>query len=489
MNAVSVMTLLNTLQKGEELPSHFADGTGLLVDLFQTFDYPITIEEMEILAQTIVERSPQLYPNQFYPVRNQRVTRTITHLASNWDSDKIIPVLVAHGADLHVQESESTSGWLPIHFAVKWNNLKTVKALILAGSRVRPDYGETWTKSPLEIALQMGFAEVVSVLSSSRTFYNTMLNTNRRHLPYRRRNALTSIFTILSLDGGGIRGLFGATILEEIEKRLNCHLSSLFNLVVGTSTGALIGGGLTATGPTGQPKYTASHIKNVYMKSGIFSRKQSYGLFSVTYDVCPLESLCTTLFQDQLLCESSSGLIITTYDANKKMPVVFYPDNTISLVDAVRASTAAPTYFPAHNYDDFCFIDGGVTLNNPTQVAYSYAKKLGYNDDCIWILSIGTGEPEQPTSIGKAKWKGALYWATEITEVTTNTSMIDANLKDIFYKNSENYNRIQFLMSEPIALDADSSKNKATLQHAAQRWISTNPEKFKLVVSFLKSLW
>src|SRR5690242_11078260 len=80
--------------------------------------------------------------------------------------------------------------------------------------------------------------------------------------PYDRK-----IFRVLSIDGGGVRGIIPARILEEIEKRTNKPISELFDLIVGNSTGGLIALGLTTPDDENKPKYTAKNILDFYIKN------------------------------------------------------------------------------------------------------------------------------------------------------------------------------------------------------------------------------
>jgi predicted acylesterase/phospholipase RssA len=236
---------------------------------------------------------------------------------------------------------------------------------------------------------------------------------------------------ILALDGGGLRGILTLGILESVERELrqrhgndeSFRLSDYFDLIAGTSTGAII----AATLALG---WSVKDIKDKYFELGkrVFKRSLlRQGLFRAKYDeVRLIEELKavygadTTLGSDRLL----TGLlvVIKRIDSGSPWPVSNNPNGkyfcsrpggTIGngdykLWSAVRASTAAPDYFdperitiaqlPDHPpiYGDF--VDGGVSpFNNPALQAFMYATLSGYRlkwrtgEKDILLVSVGTG--------------------------------------------------------------------------------------------------
>ena len=185
-------------------------------------------------------------------------------------------------------------------------------------------------------------------------------------------------FKILSIDGGGIKGLYSSTILEHLEKKYNCSCSDYFDLLCGTSTGGLIALGLSL-------KIPASDISQIYEKHGhIIFPKQSKlkGLIRQTFyhgkfsDI-PLKGVLKETFGDKTISESNNLLCIPSYTYTDARPWVFKfdhkegkldRDNKAKYVDVALATSAAPTYFPLAEidyYDYKQFVDGGVWANNP----------------------------------------------------------------------------------------------------------------------------
>jgi len=212
-------------------------------------------------------------------------------------------------------------------------------------------------------------------------------------------------FKILSIDGGGIRGIYPAHVLRCIEERLQINLFDTFNMIAGTSTGSIIAAGVA----TGVP---AANIVAMYKEHGadIFRKKRFYWpgkklksiqpMFDSVYDAQYLENVLTDVFQDKRLGDIKKPLLLPSTDIGNGCVHVlksgyssdFTRDNTVRVKDAVLASCSAPTYFDPRKVDHYLLADGGLWANNPALAAVIDAqKRLGVAQDDIQILSIGTG--------------------------------------------------------------------------------------------------
>ena len=241
-----------------------------------------------------------------------------------------------------------------------------------------------------------------------------------KNLPLTRRNVSRGRnFRILALDGGGLRGTFTAAVLAKWDDMLKAgggnDLVSHFDLVAGTSTGAILAIGL-AMGL--KPR----EILEFYEKKGsqIFpkDRKLRHWLKS-KHDSATLRGLLTKVYGDKTLeADSRSRLVIPTVRAKQGQAEAIVtphsPDRTayrdISAVDAALASSAAPTYFDEATYDGPVvlerFLDGGVWANNPILPALAEAVRyLKIPLDRIDVLSIGTlsSERDFTDQLGKGK--------------------------------------------------------------------------------------
>ncbi len=215
---------------------------------------------------------------------------------------------------------------------------------------------------------------------------------------------------ILSLDGGGIRGIIPCVILQSIEERTRKNLSEIFDLMAGTSTGGIISLGLSCP-DAGDPRknaFDATAMLNLYKKhaNDIFGKRESKGFFNriasvipgvgtlmqTPYSISGLEGLLKDKFGDSKLNQALTNVLITSYDLESGQGFYFlsrlakeHPDTeNFMMRDAARCTSAAPTYFvpkriPIKDYGDVVLVDGGVMANNPSILAYSEAKEIWYD--------------------------------------------------------------------------------------------------------------
>jgi patatin-like phospholipase/acyl hydrolase len=212
----------------------------------------------------------------------------------------------------------------------------------------------------------------------------------------------TCPFSILALDGGGIRGMFSAAVLAFFEDDVGIRIADHFDLIVGTSTGAIIALSLGAG-------MRPAEIVELYAqgKDEIFppARRRGLGkarsLLRSRYRADGLEAALRAAFGDKLLCDSTVPLVIPSFDLGRRAVHVFKTphherlrrDWRVPMVDVALAATAAPTFFPAHNLPDehVRLIDGGIWAANPSTVAVTEAVSLfGQPLDNIKLLNIGT---------------------------------------------------------------------------------------------------
>lgn len=260
--------------------------------------------------------------------------------------------------------------------------------------------------------------------------------------------------TILSLDGGGIRGLITAMVLHELENRTKRRIHDLFDLIVGTSTGGILAAGLArprqdeAEGPC-SPK----DLAEIYSKRGreIFSRSFWKGVTSLggysdeKYDAAPLESILEEVLGDTELKDTDPDIIVTTYDIERRTPYFFKtskaragePGRNHLLRHVARATSAAPTYFEAFLLDKDqwegeqshrrALVDGGVFANNPSMIALSEALSSGTDMSEILLCAVGTGMNDRKIPYQEAKDWGPLGWAKPIVSVMMDGMSDSAN--------------------------------------------------------------
>jgi patatin-like phospholipase/acyl hydrolase len=224
---------------------------------------------------------------------------------------------------------------------------------------------------------------------------------------------------ILSLDGGGIKGVFPAAFLSEIEKSLKSPLHRYFDLIVGTSTGGIIALGLGFG-------LSAARILDFYYEHGpkIFAEGSGWirRIFGSKYSPAALRGALEEVFGDAKLGDSKVRLMIPSFNANNgeihiyktRHHARFMMDYKVSMVDVALATAAAPTYFPAHKgAGGALYLDGGLWANNPVGnaavEAITWLKRSATDVD---ILSIGC--TQFPASfVGSTGLKG---WAFGFAE-------------------------------------------------------------------------
>ena len=207
-------------------------------------------------------------------------------------------------------------------------------------------------------------------------------------------------FQVLSLDGGGILGIFTAAVLAGLEGDLGRPVLDHFDLVVGTSTGGIIAAALGA-GVSAENILAAyiSEMHNIF--PGFRLLRASRQLFRPKYKPDGLASMLQKILGDQLLGESRVPLVIPSFDLGENMVYLFKTphhrrlkrDWKLPIWQVAMATCAAPTFFPAFCLpeDQVRLIDGGVWANDPSMVGVVEAFSMFHQPlDTIRVLSIGT---------------------------------------------------------------------------------------------------
>lgn len=198
-------------------------------------------------------------------------------------------------------------------------------------------------------------------------------------------------FNILSLSGGGIKGIFQSTFLKFLEELYKVPLYQIFDLVAGTSTGSIVGAALSCG-------ISMDEVTSLYMQHGneIFKKKKvGVKLLRPSwYSNEELKKQLINVFDKKKLSDAYTKLLIPSTSLENYKYSVFTQDGNESIVDALMSSAAAPFYFDAYQTSGeirHFYMDGGLWANNPTLVAVLYCvNELDVPLDRIRILSIGT---------------------------------------------------------------------------------------------------
>lgn len=327
---------------------------------------------------------------------------------------------------------------------------------------------------------------------------------------------------ILSLDGGGIRGIIPAAILANLETRLqkskgddNVRIAGFFDLLAGTSTGGILTCLYLTPEKAGSswPRFSASQVLEFYLELGPSSFHRSFsqlltsglGVFKSRYCEDALYGLCKKKMGDSYISEVLKDCLITSYEMSSRKALLFSKYNVskfgdsadYKLCDIARATSAAPTYFPparifARDNTDRHLVDGGVYANNPAMCALVEAVKLwpGLAINDYFILSVGTGKSEKYYSWEKTHKFGYLRWLEPIIDILTSSvaETTDFQMRQLFSasKVPGNYIRIEPpLLSSDTRMDNASKKNVRALRNAAQSYIEDNQAVFDSILTKL----
>lgn len=311
-------------------------------------------------------------------------------------------------------------------------------------------------------------------------------------------------FKILSLDGGGVRGYLTTKILANVELYLqrarNCDtpIGRYFDLLAGTSTGGIIALALAA----GQSARTIASLYEEHLPR-VFGRSRRRGVFASLirprYNESVLRSSIDAIFQGRTLVDIFTDVCITSVDLENGSPRFHKSDYLVrddprcneQLIDVALATTAAPTFFPAHSMKHSANLaDGGLCANNPSMVAlidalqFERPSKRGTprpaSLEDIVMLSIGTGEkPRMPFNVstvargGWWQWKHPVYFLEILYQA--QSEMTDFQMKVLL---QDRYLRINPDLKFAMRLDdvdkLDQLKNLADIMREHERFLMSH---------------
>jgi patatin-like phospholipase/acyl hydrolase len=306
---------------------------------------------------------------------------------------------------------------------------------------------------------------------------------------------------VLSIDGGGIRGIIPGLLLAEIEARTGQPIAETFDMIAGTSTGGILALGLCKDRGNGSPQYPATELVDLYEKRGgeIFHRSlwqkvtSLWGWRDQAYSHEALEGILEEYFGTATLGQALKPVLITTYDIKKREPFFFKswrPDRQgVEMRYAARATSAAPTFFePAPVVVDGTtryLVDGGVFVNNPAMCAHASARRW-FKKEPLLIVSLGTGELNTPYEYEQAKRWGKAKWLVPVMDIMFDgvSDVVSYQLRDIL---AERFFRIQSkLERDHDAMDDASGPNITYLMEEGRRTIRDNADELAAICDQLK---
>ncbi|RDD38737.1 Patatin-like protein 2 [Trichoplax sp. H2] len=318
----------------------------------------------------------------------------------------------------------------------------------------------------------------------------TQLDYNSTTYLQRQSSTSSSSYNILSIDGGGIRGIIPAVVLSEVERCTHRPISYNFNLISGTSTGGIISLGLTTPEAENscKPKYRAADILSLYKdkSSEIFHKGAMpwLGFASHKYRDKRLKNVLSQYFNDTTLSQLLTDVAIPACNQNQLLVTTYFtrcealkdPRKNFKILDVALATSAAPTYFPPHRIIidqrhntktnstqklEHVFIDGGVHANNPAGYAYKHALDQGIKRENIYLWSLGTGDAVNSILRPQSN-QGALFWAAKLHHVLeAQQNNVDDELHSIM---GSHYSRHEVI--EDLRADDNNSWNRL-IEHLA----------------------
>ncbi|KAK1427398.1 hypothetical protein QVD17_16082 [Tagetes erecta] len=348
-----------------------------------------------------------------------------------------------------------------------------------------------------------------------------------------------NLITILSIDGGGVRGIIPGVILNFLETELqkldgeNARLADYFDVIAGTSTGGIVTAMLTTPNDEGRPAFMAKDVKEFYLEHcpKIFPHDSNplaaatnviKALTGPKYDGKYLHNIIHEKLQDRRLHEAVTNIVIPTFDIKYLQPVIFSsyqlknnPSLDAKISDICIGTSAAPTYLPSYSFQtqdsekkllrEFNLIDGAMVANNPTLAAISEVTKeitKGSPDffpikpmeyGRFLVLSLGTGSPkfqEKYDATKSSSW-GVLGWltgggSTPLVDIFTQASgdMVDYHIATVFQAlhSAENYLRIQddTLSGDLASMDLSTKENLENLVKAGEELLEKQVSRVNL---------
>jgi patatin-like phospholipase/acyl hydrolase len=303
---------------------------------------------------------------------------------------------------------------------------------------------------------------------------------------------MSDYLKILSIDGGGIRGLIPALVLARIEQIAKKPIAELFDVIAGTSTGGILALGLTCAGEDAHPRYSAADLVEMYVKEGrtIFPHEfcaPVRQLLGPKYPAKGREKVLAAKLGDARLKDALTSVIVTSYDIERREPIFFRSslaresaDHDFAARDVALATSAAPTYFPPVRLPAprlepaYALVDGGVFANNPGMCAFVDDTTVKGVSERVLMVSLGTGVLTRRLPYKDAKGWGLIEWAPKILDVVFDgvSDTVDYQLKTIL---ADRYYRLQVKLDEASDnMDDASARNIEDLKREAEKLIDAS---------------
>jgi patatin-like phospholipase/acyl hydrolase len=339
---------------------------------------------------------------------------------------------------------------------------------------------------------------------------------------------------VLSIDGGGVRGIIPARLLVELEKLAGKPVTELFDVIAGTSTGGIIALLLAHPGAPGAAPLEAAGVLELYHTEMLrifpplevkdwrdwWDEQQGHAAFSQRFGAAlmphhygnarylptGLEDALGRMLGDALLGDATVDVVIPAYDMRGRRPVLFRSaearagrEPNLAMKIVARATSAAPTYFPPLRLAgepgdgaERVLVDGGLVANNPVTLAYFDAIERSVGERDAVIVSLGTGLPPAESDTYEEIWSRT--WASLamglLAVVFDGTSELSSELiKRMIDGSSANHRYWRFqteLRGCSARLDDASPENAAKLFAIADALVAEQHDELRRVAQALQ---
>lgn len=316
---------------------------------------------------------------------------------------------------------------------------------------------------------------------------------------------------IMTIDGGGTRGIIPAVLLDALQRKVGQHLAGLVDMWGGTSIGgieALMLNKPDEDDPS-KPQYSPKDLIDLMPREGgrifpksFYNRVSSgWGLWAPLYPSSGIESVAQEYFGDTYLSQSVSNVIVAGFDISRNVPIFFKSTSAkareecdYKMCDVARFTSSAQTYFPVASIQSktgrvVSGIDGGNVCNNITMSAIVEARKK-FPEATDWlVVNFGTGRVVKTVDYNSVRDKGTLHWVRPTISITMDgvSSVVDYQLNELlppiemgdgYYK--RRYYRFQPTIPESIA-SLDSIENLSALRMIAETYVQEHDAELEAI--------